>query len=75
MSLTELIKDLFYKAMRKKPKYLIKESADGQFYFVLVAPNGKVILTSEMYKTKQGCHVGIKSIRKNCWALTYDYTT
>lgn len=52
----------------KKPKYEIKTATDGQFYFVLKAPNGKVIATGEMYKTKQGARNGIRSIKKNAQA-------
>jgi uncharacterized protein YegP (UPF0339 family) len=45
------------------PKFQIKDSADGQIYFVLVAANGEVIATSETYKSKQGCKVGIKAVQ------------
>ena len=36
-----------------------------QFYFVLIAANGEIICTSEMYETKAGCRKGIRSVRKN----------
>lgn len=48
-----------------KAKYVIENSKDGQFYFTLRAKNGKTILTSEMYKTKQGAEVGIASVQVN----------
>jgi len=48
-----------------KARYVIDNSKDGQFYFVLKAKNGKVILQSEMYKTKQGAEVGIRSVQTN----------
>lgn len=44
----------------------IKKSTDGQFYFVLKARNSEVIGTSEMYKTKQNCQIGIQSVVNNC---------
>ena len=44
-------------------KYLIQKSSNGQFYFVLIAKNGEVILTSEMYITKQNCLNGIESVK------------
>jgi len=44
-------------------KFEIRPSADGQFYFVLIAPNNEIIATSEMYKTKDGCKKGIDAVR------------
>lgn len=44
-------------------KYIIQKSSNGQFYFVLTAKNGEVILTSEMYTTKQNCLNGIESVK------------
>lgn len=44
-------------------KYIIEKSSNGQFYFVLTAKNGEVILTSEMYTTKQNCLNGIDSVK------------
>ncbi|MCR9171090.1 MAG: YegP family protein [bacterium] len=46
-------------------KYIIQKSRNGQFYFVLTARNGQVILTSEMYTTKQNCLNGIASVKKH----------
>lgn len=48
-----------------KAKYFIKKSKDGQFFFVLKACNGRTILTSEMYKRKEGCLNGVKSLQTN----------
>ncbi len=48
-----------------KPKFEIKKSSNDQFYFNLKAGNGEVILTSEMYKAKQGCIGGIASVKVN----------
>lgn len=36
-----------------------------KYYFNLHAANGKVICTSQMYKSKRGCLKGIESIRNN----------
>lgn len=47
------------------PKFQIKEGSNNQFYFNLKALNGQVILTSEMYVTKQGCKGGIESVKNN----------
>jgi uncharacterized protein YegP (UPF0339 family) len=44
-------------------KYELKKSSDGQFYFTLQAANNEKILTSEMYKAKQGAENGIASVK------------
>lgn len=46
-------------------KFIQHRSQDGQYYFTLVAPNGRTIVPSEMYKTKQGMLKGIRSVRNN----------
>ena len=46
-------------------KFVIKKSSDNQYYFVLKAGNGEVILTSEMYTTKSSCENGISSVKTN----------
>ena len=43
----------------------LKSAKDGQFYFNLKAGNGEVILTSEMYKAKDGALNGIESVKTN----------
>lgn len=47
------------------PKFAIKKTRGGQFWFNLHAANGQVILTSERYKTKAGAKNGIKSVKTN----------
>lgn len=49
-------------------KFKIKTDARGEFRFNLVAPNGKVILSSEGYTAKASCLKGIESVRKNATA-------
>jgi len=46
-------------------KFTIKRSTNNQFYFVLKANNGEIILTSETYTTNQSCRVGIASVKTN----------
>ena len=46
-------------------KFEIKRAKDGQFYFNLLAGNGEVILTSEMYRAKASAKNGIESVKKN----------
>ena len=38
----------------------------GQFMWNLKAANGKVVLTSERYKTRRAAAAGIASVKKNC---------
>ena len=45
-------------------KFVIKEVASG-IKFNLVAGNGEVIATSEVYSTDKACENGIESVKKN----------
>lgn len=40
----------------------IKRAKNGQLYYVVVARNGKVLLTSETYKSKRGVMKGIDAL-------------
>ena len=51
--------------MATHPKFELKNSANGQFYFNLTAVNGQVIATSEMYTTKAAALNGIESVQNN----------
>ena len=46
-------------------KFVLKKAKNGQFYFNLLAGNGEVVLTSEMYKAKPSAKNGIASVQKN----------
>ena len=46
-------------------KFELKKARNGEVYFNLKSPNGEVILTSEMYKSKRGALNGIESVKKN----------
>lgn len=43
----------------------IKRAKDREYYFNLLAPNGEVILTSEMYVSKTGARKGIAAVQAN----------
>ena len=45
--------------------YELKSAANEQFMFNLKAANGEIILTSELYKSKDGALNGIESVRTN----------
>ena len=51
--------------MASHPKFELKSSKNGQFYFNLTAKNGQVIATSEMYTTKAAAENGIASVQEN----------
>lgn len=46
-------------------KFELKLAKNGEFHFNLLADNGQIVLTSEMYKTKASAENGIASIQKN----------
>ena len=46
-------------------KFELKKSTNGKFFFNLLATNGQIILSSEMYETKVSALNGIESVRKN----------
>jgi len=46
-------------------KFELKKSKNGKFHFNLVAGNGQVILSSEMYEARAGALNGIESVKKN----------
>ncbi len=46
-------------------KFELKVSKNGKYYFNLLAANGQIILSSEMYESKAAAENGISSIAKN----------
>jgi uncharacterized protein YegP (UPF0339 family) len=46
-------------------KFQIKKAKDGQFHFNLLASNGEIILSSQMYKRRPSALNGIASVQKN----------
>jgi len=51
--------------MANHPKFDLKTSSNDKYYFNLTAKNGQVILTSEMYNSKDGAENGIRSVQEN----------
>lgn len=45
-------------------KFVIKTGNKG-FHFVLLAGNGQVIATSQVYKSMDSCKKGIESVKAN----------
>lgn len=46
-------------------KFEIKTATDGQFHFNLIATNGQVILSSQLYTAKASAQNGIESVKVN----------
>ncbi|WP_225780993.1 YegP family protein [Xenophilus sp. Marseille-Q4582] len=46
-------------------KFALKKTTHGKFQFNLLAGNGQVILSSEVYEAKASATAGIESVRKN----------
>ena len=46
-------------------KFELKKSGNGKYFFNLLATNGQVILTSEMYEARASAVNGIASVQKN----------
>ncbi|NMM75952.1 YegP family protein [Acidovorax sp. SRB_24] len=46
-------------------KFELKKSKNDKFVFNLLATNGQVILTSEMYESRARALGGVESVRKN----------
>jgi uncharacterized protein YegP (UPF0339 family) len=47
------------------PEFQVKTGKDDKFYFSLTAANGQVIISSQGYKSEDGCINGIASVKKN----------
>lgn len=46
-------------------KYVITRNAKGKYHFDLIANNGEVVLSSQMYMARKGALKGIRSTAKN----------
>ena len=56
------------------PKYEIYIDSNLHFRFNLFASNGEIILSSQGYKSKHGCIIGIEAVKKSCDADIEDLT-
>jgi hypothetical protein len=50
----------------------IKKSRNHKFYFVFKAGNGEIVVTSEMYESKQSAKKGISALKKCFFASVMD---
>ena len=51
-------------------KFELKKSKNDKFFFHLLAGNGQIILSSEMYESKASALNGIASVKKNAADLS-----
>ncbi len=56
-------------------KFVLTKNMSGKFHFNLLASNGRVIATSELYNTRVAAMNGIESIRKNAAGAALDDKT
>jgi uncharacterized protein len=56
-------------------KFVLKKGTTGKFHFNLVAGNGQVIATSEVYESKESALKGIESVKANAPGADVDDQT
>jgi uncharacterized protein YegP (UPF0339 family) len=72
---TQVVEDKTVEGERlPHPKYEVFVDANLEFRFNLIAPNGRIIASSEGYKSKQHCLRGIEAVKKSCGAEIEDLT-
>ena len=50
--------------MPRNGKFVIKQGRGGKTHFVLLASNGRVVVTIETYESKQSCLKGIDAVKR-----------
>ncbi len=50
--------------MARNGKFVSKQGRGGKTHFVLLASNGRVVVTSETYESKQSCLKGIEAVKR-----------
>ena len=53
-------------------KFVLKKTATGEYQFTLLASNGRVVASSETYKTKAAALNGIESVRKSVGGAAFE---
>lgn len=61
--------DAVKKNATSNERYQYKSRVEGKDYFVLIAKNGEIIGTSEMYESRKNLKVGVKSVKDNAPAV------
>lgn len=47
----------------RRPRFEVRQTATG-WHFVLIAPNGEPVLTSEVYTSRQACREGVAAVKR-----------
>ena len=50
--------------MARAGKFVVKTGRSGKTHFVLLASNGRVVVTSETYESRQACLKGIEAVKR-----------
>ena len=50
----------------RRPRFIFRQAVDGQWYFVLAAPNGRIVATSETYPDRATAEKGARAVKR--WA-------
>ena len=50
--------------MARNGKFVIQQGQGGRSHFVLLASNGRVVVTSETCESKQSCLKGIDAVKR-----------
>jgi uncharacterized protein len=45
-------------------KFVVKKGRGGKTHFVLMASNGRIVVTSETYESKESCLKGIAAVKR-----------
>jgi uncharacterized protein YegP (UPF0339 family) len=56
-------------------KFVLKKNSAGKFHFNLLASNGQVIATSEVYEPNAAALNGIESVKSNAQGAAVDDQT
>jgi uncharacterized protein YegP (UPF0339 family) len=56
-------------------KFVVKKNSSGKYHFTLIAGNGQVIATSEIYERKQSALTGTDSVKQNASGAEVDDQT
>ena len=50
--------------MPRAGKFVVRTGRGGKTHFVLLASNGRVVLTSETYESRRACLNGIEAVKR-----------
>lgn len=59
----------------KDERYQCKEAKGGKYHFILTAPNGQAIGSSQMYASAQTCKQGVEAVKRAAAEADVEDTT